>query len=101
MLGPGGGVLKLAPRYLFVGDETALPAISRIVEELPSNARATALIEVADRGEEQVLPPRPGIELNWLSRNGRAAGSTSLLTDALRALDASEWTDDLFIWAGC
>jgi NADPH-dependent ferric siderophore reductase len=101
MLGPGGGALKPAPRYLFAGDETALPAISRMLDELPPDTRATALIEIADRAEEQALPVCHGTELHWLSREGRPAGTTSLLINALHALDAKEWTDDLFIWAGC
>lgn len=101
MVGPGGGALKPAPRYVFIGDETALPAISRMLEELPPDANATAFIEIADHGEEQKLPLRPGIELRWLSREGRPAGSTSLLIDALRALDPAEWSRDPYVWAGC
>ena len=36
--------------YLLVGDETALPAISRRLEELPRDARAIAVLELADNG---------------------------------------------------
>ncbi|MCE3544330.1 siderophore-interacting protein, partial [Escherichia coli] len=34
MTGPGGGSVEDAGRYLLVGDETALPAIGRILETL-------------------------------------------------------------------
>ena len=101
MAGPGGGTLKTAARYVFAGDETALPAIARMLEELPPKARATAFIEIADDAERQALPRRPGIDLTWLSREGRAAGTTTLLADSLRALDPAQWQDDVFVWAGC
>lgn len=101
MTGPGGGNLKPAARYIFAGDETALPAISRMLEELPPHARATAFVEIAGASEEQDLPLRPGIELHWLSREGRPAGSTTLLADALRQLPDPQWEDDPYVWAGC
>jgi NADPH-dependent ferric siderophore reductase len=34
--------------YLFVGDETAVPAIGRRLEELPAGTRVIAVVEVAD-----------------------------------------------------
>ncbi|WEX08292.1 siderophore-interacting protein [Chelativorans sp. AA-79] len=101
MIGPGGGNLAQASRYIFAGDETALPAISRMLEELPPHAQAKAFIEVASTEEEQELTHRPGIEVNWLSRQGRPTGSTTLLIDALRGLDRAEWEGDSYLWAGC
>lgn len=102
MTGPGGGNLKAAANYLFLGDETALPAISRLLEELPSGATAKAFIEIADDGERQDLTLRPGVELFWLSRRDRPAGASTLLADALFALgpDAGGGSDT-YVWAGC
>lgn len=105
MTGPGGGNLPPASHYVFLGDETALPAIARMLEELPPDARAKAFVEIADHSERQELAPRPGIELQWLSREGRPAGSTTLLADSLRALEPAKWEDDPYVWpyvwAGC
>ena len=70
--------------YLFVGDETALPAIGRRLEELPATTRALVVAEVADKEEEQRFTSRASVEVRWLHRNG--AGTTSLLEDAIAAL---------------
>jgi NADPH-dependent ferric siderophore reductase len=72
--------------YLFVGDEAAVPAIARRLEELPAGARATALIEVADAAEEQRLDTRTRLDIQWLHRQGAAAGNHLLLQKALTQL---------------
>ncbi|NDV87613.1 SIP domain-containing protein [Aurantimonas aggregata] len=86
MMGPGGGELVPAERYLLAGDETALPAIARMLESLPAQARGTAMIEVQDEGEIQALAHPAGFEIVWLDRGGRAAGMTDLLRAAVTAL---------------
>lgn len=72
--------------YILAGDETALPAIGRRLEELPSGARAIAVIEVADAAERQDLPARPGVEIHWLERNGAPAGEAGRLEAALSSI---------------
>lgn len=101
MTGPGGIDLPDVKSYLIFGDETALPAISRMLEEMPGHVKATVMIEIADKAEIQELPTRPDVKLRWLLRNGAPAGSTVLLSDALRALDETYWQDEPFVWAGC
>ncbi|MBP0494821.1 siderophore-interacting protein [Pararoseomonas indoligenes] len=72
--------------YLLAGDETAIPAISRRLEELPATARVIAVIEVADEAERQPLPERAGLDLVWLSRDGAPPGGPGRLGAALRAI---------------
>ena len=72
--------------YVLAGDETALPAIGRRLEELPATARVIAVIEVADAAERQPLPVRPGLEIHWLERNGEPAGGAARLEAALSAI---------------
>ena len=60
--------------YLFAGDETALPAIGRRLEELPAGTRAIVVAEVADADEEQRFETRARLEMHWLHRNGAAPG---------------------------
>lgn len=73
-------------RALLFGDETALPAIARVLDEWPAGLAGHAFIEVPDAADAEAqardiaLPDR--VELTWLIRDNVARGS--LLTDALR-----------------
>ncbi|AZO79275.1 MULTISPECIES: siderophore-interacting protein [unclassified Bosea (in: a-proteobacteria)] len=100
LLGPGGGDVIPADWYLLCGDETALPAIARIAEELPSSARASIVIEVADASEQQDIASKAAIEVTWLHRKGAPAGSTDLLTQAVRGIALPEHGSP-FVFAGC
>lgn len=71
--------------YLLVGDETALPAIGRRIEELPEGARVLAIVEVDNPAEEQRFETRADLTLTYLHRNGAPAGTTTLLHDAVVA----------------
>jgi NADPH-dependent ferric siderophore reductase len=71
--------------YLFIGDETALPAIGRRLEELPSGASTIVVAEVADAGERQNFTTRTKLETHWLCREGAAPGA-QLLHDAAAQL---------------
>jgi NADPH-dependent ferric siderophore reductase len=85
LLGPRSS-LEVAPRdwYLLGGDETALPALARWLERVPSDATVIVLAEVADAAEEAYLAdPR----VRWLHRDGVAAGESTLLADALADLE--------------
>jgi NADPH-dependent ferric siderophore reductase len=101
VLGPGGGELPEADWYLFAGDETALPAISRILAELPAECKATVLLEVADASEEQPLHSAAALDIRWMHRNGAPAGTTSLIEDAVRDIAIPSNEGRRFIWAGC
>lgn len=72
--------------YLLAGDDTALPAISRRLEELPAGPRALVVVEVADAAEERRFTSRADVEVRWLHRDGAAPGTTSLLATAISAL---------------
>jgi NADPH-dependent ferric siderophore reductase len=72
--------------YLLAGDETALPAIGRFLEEMRPGVRAAALIEVADAREERYLPTAANARVVWLFRDGQPAGGAALLEGALREI---------------
>lgn len=59
---------------VLLGDETALPAISVILAELPPGHRVFAAIEVADAAEEQELATAADASVTWLHRDGVRAG---------------------------
>lgn len=101
VVGPGGGGLVAADWYLFAGDETALPAIARMLENLPAEAQGKVFLEVADAAEVQPLTTPSGMVVEWLFRDGRAAGSTTLLIDAVRATPFPAEGEKIYLWAGC
>jgi NADPH-dependent ferric siderophore reductase len=72
--------------YLLVGDETALPAIGRRLEELRENTRVLAIVEVTDAAEQQALDSRAALELSWLHRGHAPAGEAAALLTAVRSL---------------
>ena len=95
----GGGPLGDRPAgwLLLAGDETALPAITRILAAAPPSTRGVALVEVADAAEEQLLPAPEGVAVRWLHRDGTPPGEGTLLPDAVAALERPDG-EDLFAW---
>ncbi|OFS71636.1 NADPH-dependent ferric siderophore reductase [Pseudomonas sp. HMSC08G10] len=55
--------------YLLIGDETAIPAIGRRLEELPAGRRVLALIQIEDEQEQQPLPSKAQVEVIWVHRH--------------------------------
>ena len=80
--GPRGSMIvpDIFDSYLLIGDETALPAIGRRLEELPAGRKVLAVIEIADAAERQVLESAADVEIVWVVR-----GQDDLL-DAVRNL---------------
>jgi NADPH-dependent ferric siderophore reductase len=95
----GAGALgeRMAEYLLLAGDETALPAISRILASAPASTQGVALLEVAGPAEQQPLVAPPGVSVRWLHRAGCAPGESSLLADAVASIDRP-YGDDVFAW---
>lgn len=55
---------------LILGDETALPAIGRWLEEMHEGTRAKVFIEIADDSHRQELASAADVDIVWLSRGG-------------------------------
>ncbi len=85
---------------LVAGDDSTIPAIARLLDELPEDARAQVFIEVAEDEHRQELRALPGVEVTWLVRagsgDGTAAGTTRLLVDAVR--NCAWWDGRPFAW---
>ena len=54
--------------HLLIGDETALPAIGRRLEELPAGAKTFVLAETADAADRLPIDSRADLQLQWLQR---------------------------------
>ncbi|MND41708.1 NADPH-dependent ferric-chelate reductase [compost metagenome] len=55
--------------YLLIGDETAIPAIARRLEELPATRKVLAVIEIEDAHEQQALASQAQVEVIWVQRH--------------------------------
>ena len=53
--------------HLLAGDDTALPAISRRLEELPAGARAMVLLKAADAADRRAFATSADVALTWVS----------------------------------
>lgn len=81
---------------LAVGDETALPAIGRLLDDAPDDLPLRVLIEVPDAGHEVPLADRPDAVVRWVHRGAAEPGTSSVLLDALREM---EWPDgEVYAW---
>jgi NADPH-dependent ferric siderophore reductase len=97
MLGGPRGSMVVADdfdHYVLAGDETALPAIGRWLEEMPEGTRATVFAEIPGEADRQALATRARVELTWLERDGAAPGER--LEHALRGFAPP--AGDVFYW---
>lgn len=82
--------------HLLVGDDTALPAIARRLEELPAGARVQVVAEVADAASQPALHSAAEVEFTWLHRGAAAAGSAGLVLKALQRMSRPD--GDGYVW---
>jgi NADPH-dependent ferric siderophore reductase len=89
---PGDTIEGIAPRgkittspdadwHLFIGDESALPAIFVMAESLPAERQA-AIRWRSESADEQPLAAKAGVDLRWLPRQGGPAGEADALAAA-------------------
>jgi NADPH-dependent ferric siderophore reductase len=83
--------------HLLVGDDTALPAIARRLEELPAGARVAAVIEVADPSAQIEFTTRAELHLVWCYRSEAQARGAALL-QAVRDTYLPEQGEG-YVWA--
>ncbi|WP_370870341.1 siderophore-interacting protein [Hydrogenophaga sp.] len=78
--------------HLLVGDETAIPAIARRLEELPETAQAITVIETGDAGDQRSFATRARLQTHWIK-----TGPADALSRAVAALTLP--TGEGFAWA--
>ncbi len=72
----------MAQNVVLAGDETAVPAISAILESLPEDMKGHAFLEVPDSSDIQDIQTHSRVGISWLVRSGRPHGE--LLEAAVR-----------------
>lgn len=92
--GPRGSMIvpDIFDSYLLIGDETALPAIARRLDELPAGRQVLAVIEVANAAERQALESAAQVEVIWVERD---SGQQDLIS-TVRQLQVP--TGKLYAW---
>lgn len=91
----GSAVITGVSKWVLIGDETALPAIGRLIEEAKAGDVITAIGVVTDRHEEQQFKSAAKLETHWVHR------PASAVTDPMpiiETLDGIELTADTFVW---
>ncbi|WP_033283846.1 siderophore-interacting protein [Streptomyces sp. NRRL F-525] len=66
------------------GDETAVPAVSAVLEALPSGVRARVWLEVQHAGDMQDLVTDADAEVTWLVRENQGVEGSPMALGALR-----------------
>lgn len=81
--------------YWLIGDETAIPAIGRRIQEWP-DVRISAFITVDGADEEMDLSPSDKHQINWVHRSAAESGDPAALLAAIRSVSFPE--GDGFVW---
>jgi NADPH-dependent ferric siderophore reductase len=98
--GPRGSAiipLEGIDTHLLIGDETALPAIGRRLEELPAGVRAICVVETSDGQAGYPLTSQSAIDVHWVQRNVNAASPADGLIETLRKTQLP--SQRCFAWA--
>jgi NADPH-dependent ferric siderophore reductase len=97
--GPGRHYVidQAAEWFLLAGDDTAIPAISTILESLPATARAQVFIEVTDREDEVEIPAHPGATITWLHRGPDVKRAGAPLESSVRAYQMPSGSGRIYV----
>jgi len=94
--GPGRGytIDEQAPAFLLGGDETAIPAISQLLEALPADRPVHVHVEIADVGARIPLPEHPAALIEWHHLGPGAPPGGALVA----AVGSVELVPDTGVW---
>jgi NADPH-dependent ferric siderophore reductase len=95
--GPGRGyaVDRDAPAYVIAGDETAVPAITQVLDAVPGETPVQVRVEVAHADGRLALPEHPGAKVEWCDL-APGASPGDALGAAVRDVDLP---DGARVWA--
>jgi NADPH-dependent ferric siderophore reductase len=89
----GSAVISAAVTdWLLIGDETALPAIGRRIEEAVKGMRMTAILAVPSPADQQAFETDAELSVHWVYRSVKEAASPAPVLTALQGLDIAPGT---------
>jgi NADPH-dependent ferric siderophore reductase len=84
--------------YVLAGDDTAIAAISTILERLPPTSRALVLVEVVDEAEEHALDvPTASAQVRWFRRGPDPRNAGRELETALRGIELPSGAGRIYV----
>lgn len=83
--------------HVLIGDETALPAIGRRLEELPKKAQAIVIIKTDTDDARLELTSQCALDVQWVSEGAHTAPGVSALETAVRSLKLPD--GEGYVWA--
>ena len=94
--GPGRGytVDPDAEGFLLAGDETAIPAMSQLLETIPAERPVQVYVEIADPAARLPLPDHPRATVRWCELTGGAAAGDAMFA----AIREAHLPDDSRVW---
>lgn len=84
-----------AAAVVLAGDETAAPAIARILEDAPSDLRGVAFIEVPTPADILRIDAPAGVEVHWLPRDAGELHGLRLIPAVLEYLGDADAAADI------
>ncbi|WP_295100685.1 siderophore-interacting protein [uncultured Microbacterium sp.] len=84
-----------ATSVVLAGDETAAPAIARILEDAPSDLRGCAFIEVPSPADVLRIDAPAGVEVHWLPRDAGEPHGVRLIPAVLEYLGDADAADEI------
>lgn len=87
--------------HVLIGDDTALPAIARRVQELPATARAIVVVEVEDPSARIDFVATAALDAHWCYRSGCDPDGEAPLLRAVRELHwpQAQREGEGYVWA--
>ncbi len=104
LVGPRRGVVEhggaeyepgTADEVVLVGDETAAPAIARILEDAPRDLRGVAFLEVPSPADVLRIDVPAGVEVHWLPRDAGEPHGLRLIPAVLSYLGDADAGDEI------
>ncbi|WP_137155295.1 siderophore-interacting protein [Rhizobium sp. FKL33] len=95
--GPRGSLVLSSDikRFLLIGDETALPAIGRRIEEAGSDVDIIVYAAVTGPEEQQTFETEATVSLNWVHRPAEDAASAQRILGVLQDVTIAPGT---YVW---